>query len=405
MVTREEKHSTRGRARLLFEMVHGMTDDADPLQDGWRSDAVREALDLCLACKGCKGDCPVRVDMATYKAEFMHRYYQGRLRPRAAYSMGLIYWWSRAASKLPKLTNFVLQTPGLSHLAKWMGGISQKRQMPRYATQTFRDWFAQRPDRRQEGPEVLLWPDTFNNYFHPHVLQAAVKVLEAAGWQVLIPDRPLCCGRPLYAEGMLKSAKGLLIQLMDHLGDQLRREIPVVGLEPACVATFRDELINLFPADERANYLFQNTFMLDEFLKRQNYQPPKLARRALVHAHCNHHAIMGFEAETVLLDQLGLDYKHLNSGCCGMAGSFGFEADKYPVSIAIGERVLLPAVRQADPATLIITDGFSCREQIRQGTGRQALHLAQVLELALTQAGSMEQINPQEKAHASQAAS
>jgi FAD/FMN-containing dehydrogenase/Fe-S oxidoreductase len=378
-VTHEEMHSTRGRAHLLFEMLQG-----DPLTDGWKSEPVRDALDLCLACKGCKSDCPVNVDMATYKAEFLSHYYQGRLRPRRAYAMGWIYWWARLASLAPAVANFVTQTPGLRAAAKWLAGVAQERQMPVFAPQTFQRWFAGRKVRHVDKPQVILWADTFNNHFHPEVACAAVEVLEQAGMQVRLPEASLCCGRPLYDFGMLGTAKKLLQQILVELKPWIEAGVPVVGLEPSCVAVFRDELVNLFPDNENALRLSKQTFLLSEFLNRkiENYQPPRLAQKAIVHGHCHHKAVMKMSDEEALLKKMGLDCRFLDSGCCGMAGSFGFERDHYEVSQAIGELVLLPAVREAKPEELIIANGFSCREQIRQGTDRRALHLAEVIQLA-----------------------
>ncbi|MDQ2697132.1 MAG: FAD-binding protein [Pseudomonadota bacterium] len=386
MATREEMHSTRGRARLLHEMVYGMTHDDAPITDGWKSRAVYEALELCLACKGCLSDCPVDVDMATYKAEFNHHYFKGRLRPRVAYAMGLIWWWSRAASLAPWLANFFTQTPGLDALAKRLAGVHPDRRLPRFARRTFKQWFDARQPGNPGGRKVLLWPDTFNNFLRPEILAAAVEVLEAAGFQVQVPRPALCCARPLYAWGMLDAAKRLLRDILEELGPESFNGIPIVGVEPACVAAFRDELVKLFPDDPRAQRLSKNTFMLGEFLARQEgYAPPPLHRRAVVHAHCNHHAVIGVQGERKIMDAMGLDYALLDSGCCGMAGPFGFEADHYALSLRIGERVLLPAVRRADQETLIVTDGYACGEQIAQTTDRRALHLAQVLQMALRQ--------------------
>jgi FAD/FMN-containing dehydrogenase/Fe-S oxidoreductase len=382
MVTREEMHSTRGRARLLFEMLQG-----DALRAGWRDEHVKEALDLCLACKGCKGDCPVKVDMATYKAEFLSHYYAGRIRPMSAYTMGLIYWWARLASLAPGLTNALLGAPALSGAAKAAAGIARGRHMPAFAPQTFKQWFHSRKPVNVGAPQVLLWADTFNNHFRPQTAIAAVEVLEAAGYQVLVPERSLCCGRPLYDFGMLDTAERLLRQILDALRPQIAAGIPVVGLEPSCVAVFRDELINLFPNDEDAQRLSRQAFLLSEFLERHatGYEPPKLARKALVHGHCHHKAVMGMGAQEKLLWKMGLDYTMPEAGCCGMAGSFGFEEDHYDVSIKVGERALLPAVRAADKDILIVADGFSCREQIAQTTDRRALHLAEVLRMGLEQ--------------------
>ncbi len=383
MATLEEKHSTRGRARLLFEMVRGLNRSDTPLKDGWRSKAVHEALDLCLACKGCLSDCPVDVDMATYKAEFNHRYYKGRLRPRVAYSMGLIYWWSRAASLAPGVVNALARAPVIGGLAKFAAGIAPQRSLPRFATEPFRRMFARR-GQRPVGRKVVLWPDTFNNYLEPDNLVAAVEVLEAAGFEPVLPARSLCCARPLYAWGMLDLAKRQLREIMQDLTLPPFAELPVVGLEPACVATFRDELVKLFPHDPRAQGLAKRTFMLGEFLaKESTVAVPKLARKAIVHPHCNQRAVIGLDGERRIMDAMGLDYTVLDSGCCGMAGPFGFEREHYDVSMKIGERVLLPAARAADQDTLIISDGYACREQIAQTTSRSAIHLAVALRLAL----------------------
>jgi FAD/FMN-containing dehydrogenase/Fe-S oxidoreductase len=379
MATREELHTTRGRARLLFEMIKN-----DPIASGWRSREVREALDLCLACKGCKSDCPVNVDMATYKAEFYAHYYRRRLRPREAYSMGLIYWWCRAAAHAPRIANGVGQTPGLRELVKLIGGIAPKRRLPRFAGETFRRWFERRRPARRGRPAVLLWPDTFNDHFRPWTAIAATEVLEDAGYEVIIPRRALCCARPLYGWGMLDLAKHQLRQVLEALGPQVEEGIPVVGLEPACMATFKDELPNLFPHDARAQALSERCFLLGEFLENEaHYRPPPLTRRTLVHTHCNQHAIFGTAEDQALFTKMGLDYEMLDAGCCGMAGAFGFEREHYEVAMQCGERVLLPAVRRAAPGTLILTNGYSCREQIEQSTERRALHLADLLQLAL----------------------
>ncbi len=386
MVTREEEHSTRGRARLLFEMLQG---DAIG-KEGWRDEHVKQALDLCLACKGCKGDCPVSVDMATYKAEFLSHYYAGRLRPRHAYAFGLIPWWARLASTMPRIANLATHAPLLRNVAKAIAGIAPERKIPRFATQTFKAWFDRRGRRNAGRPRVILWPDTFNNYFHPETARAAVEVLEAAGFEVVVPQQSLCCGRPLYDYGMLDLARRQLRQILDVLRPEIRAGTPVIGLEPSCASVFRDELTNLVPDDEDARRLQKQTMLLGEFLQHEapDFQIPRLHRKALVHGHCHHKAIMKMDDEEDVLRKMELDFEGLDSGCCGMAGAFGFEkGDHYDVSIACGERVLLPAVREAAQDTLIITDGFSCREQIAQTTGRRALHLAQVIQMALPAEG------------------
>jgi FAD/FMN-containing dehydrogenase/Fe-S oxidoreductase len=414
MATREEEDSTRGRARMLFELMRG-----DELR-GWRDDAVADALDLCLACKGCKTECPLNVDMATYKAEFLAHHYRGRLRPRVAYSMGLIYWWARAGSHLPRIVNALAHAPGTRSLLKRAGGVASERTIPRFATSPFhRRFHAEAPrdrrpasdviprPRRSERPRyvdedvtaptgrdaplvtdrVLLWPDTFNNYLDSPVLDAAVSVLADAGYAVELPPRPLCCGRPLYDFGMLPTAKRLWRQTLRTLRPWIRAGVPVVGVEPSCVAAFRDELVNLFPHDDDARRLAGQTFMLSEFLHRQGYEPPRLSRSVLVHGHCHHESVIGMDDELDLLDRMGLDVHTLDSGCCGMAGSFGFAAGHYEVSQRVGERVLLPAVRDLPSEQLVVTDGFSCREQIEQATGRIPVHFAELLQLALREHG------------------
>ncbi len=380
--THDEEHSTRGRAHLLWEMTQG-----EVIRDGWRSDEVKESLDLCLACKGCKSDCPVGVDVATYKSEFLSHYYEGRVRPRSAYAFGNIDLWARVASHVPGMVNLTTQLPLLRDIAKLVAGIPTQRSIPAFAPQTFKNWFYRRPPRRNaDAPRVLLWPDTFNNYFRPATAKAAVEVLESAGFQVLVPRANLCCGRPLYDQGMLDRAQALLLQILDELSPEIEAGVPIVGLEPSCVGVFRDELVNLFPHDALALTLSRQTFLLSEFL--ETHAPhvplPRLDRKAILHGHCHHKSLMKMTAEEAVLRRLGVDFHSPAPGCCGMAGSFGFEADKYDMSVAIGELELLPAVRQAPPDWLIIADGFSCREQIAQGTPRHALHLAEVLQLALS---------------------
>jgi FAD/FMN-containing dehydrogenase/Fe-S oxidoreductase len=373
LATRDEKHSTRGRARLLFEMLEGGV-----VRDGWRSAEVREALDLCLACKGCRAECPAGVDMATYKAEFLHHHFAGRPRPRSAYAMGLIPWWARLASRAPGLANGMTQGP-LSGIVKRLGGIHPDRALPAFAAKTFRDGFVADPSGK---PTVLLWPDTFTNFFQPEIARAAVEVLEAAGHRVAIPAGILCCGRPLYDFGMLDLARRQLRRILAALKAEIAAGLPIVGLEPSCVAVFRDELVNLFPEDEAARRLSAQTFTFAEFLVREGFAPPRASGTAIVHGHCHHHSVMGMAADRTLLEAMGLDAQVLDAGCCGMAGAFGFEAEHYEVSRACAERALLPAVRAAGADTLILADGFSCREQIAQLSGRRPRHLAEVVAAA-----------------------
>ena len=379
-VTREEKHSTRGRARLLFETMRG-----EVIKDMWRSEEMKESLDLCLACKGCKGDCPVNVDMATYKAEFLSHYHQHRRRPRQAYAFGWIDRWARLAAHAPAVVNWLTQTPGLSSLAKNIAGMPQQRTVPRFARETFLNWFKQQPLRNEDKPPVILWPDTFNNHFYPETAKAAVAVLEAAGFRVRVPSRHVCCGRPLYDFGMLEQAKKQLRRILTDMRDDIDNGIPVVGMEPACVAVFRDELVNLFPGDEVAKRLNRQTYFFSEFLlkKAPHFSYPPLAGKAVLHGHCHQKALVRMDDEKTVLKKMGLDVENLDSGCCGMAGSFGFHKDKYDVSLQVGELVLLPAVRASADTTLIVADGYSCREQIAQTTHRRGLHLTEVIHMAM----------------------
>lgn len=383
MATREEMHATRGRAHLLFEMMRG-----DALKNGWQDEHVHDALDLCLSCKGCKADCPVSVDMATYKAEFLSHYYAEHQRPPSAYALGLIDVWARLASMAPHVANFVTQTPVVSALAKSFAGLAYQRPVPPFAGQTFRQWFVKRraATNGRSRPPVLLWPDTFNNYFLPHTAQAAVEVLENLGYDVQIPGQPLCCGRALYDYGMLDRAERYLREILAALRPQISAGVPVVVLEPSCLAVFRDEMPNLMPEDESAQRLKSQTFHFGEFISRdKDHSPPKLRRDAIVHGHCHHKAVGGMKAEEDVLKRMATRATLLDSGCCGLAGSFGYEQNHYAVSMKAGERVLLPAVRSAPKDTLIIANGFSCREQIAQNTRRHALHLAEVMQMAIHQ--------------------
>ena len=385
MVTREEEHSTRGRSRLLFEMLAGHADS--PVTGGWRSAEVRDALDLCLACKGCKRYCPVEVDMATMKAEFLAHHYQGRLRPRAHYSMGWLPAVAQLASRAPRLVNAVSQAPVLRDAVTAAGGIDRRRRVPLFARQTLQAWHA----GRDHGPagrrgEVVLWPDTFTNHLTPGVGQAAVEVLEAAGWRVIVPDQPLCCGLTWISTGQLATARRVLQRTLDTLAPHLQRGTKIVGLEPSCTAVFRSDARELMPGNRDVERLGEQTVTLAELLTHHTdgWQPPQVGGQAIAQTHCHQHAIMGYDEDKELLRAAGVDVDVLDAGCCGLAGNFGFEAGHYDVSMACGERALLPAVRDAPPDALVLADGFSCRTQIEQGdTGRTAVHLAEVLAAGL----------------------
>jgi FAD/FMN-containing dehydrogenase/Fe-S oxidoreductase len=370
MVTRDEKHTTRGRARILWEMVNGEELEL------WRSEEVLDALDLCLSCKGCTHDCPVSVDMPTLKAEFLSHHYEGRFRPRHAYAFGLVDQAARFASKAPPVANF------LAPVAKRLAGAHPERHLPEFAPMTLRDWYRRRGTHNPGGRKVILWADTFTNHFDTDVGVATVEALEDAGFRIVIPDGHLCCGRPLYDYGMLDLAGRYLERVLDALRDEIRAGTPVVGAEPSCVAVFKDELVKMRPHDEDAKRLAKQAFHLAEFLQQEGYHPPPLTRRAVLHEHCHQHATGGVEADKKLLEAMGVEVEVPDSGCCGLAGAWGYERDHYDVSIACGERVLLPKVREAPADALIVTEGFSCRSQIEQTTNRRALHLAQVIQLA-----------------------
>jgi Fe-S oxidoreductase len=385
-VTREEQHSTRGRAHLLWEMLQG-----DVITDGWRSTEVRDALDLCLSCKGCLSDCPVNVDMATYKAEFLHHHYRHRRRPLSHYSMGWLPALSRLAAIAPGLVNRVTASRAQG-LLKRAGGIAPERGIPRFARQPLTRWFRgrQRPDGTGTRGKVVLWPDSFTTYLAPEVGRAAVRVLEAAGFEVVLPGGPVCCGLTWISTGQLGVARRVLRHSLGVLDGYLRAGIPMVGLEPSCTAVFRHEGVQLLPDDERAALAKRLTHTLAELLAgyAPDWQPPDVGTRALVQTHCHQHSVLGFEADTALMRAAGIEATVPDSGCCGLAGNFGFEKGHYEVSRAAGERVLLPAVRAAQPGTVIVADGFSCRTQIGQGTDRSAVHLAQVLAAALDEASA-----------------
>ncbi len=385
--TREEEHSTRGRARLLFEMLDGHGDG--PLRDGWRSEEVKEALDLCLACKGCKSDCPASVDMATYKAEFLAHHYQGRLRPRADYATGWLPVLAGLATRarLGPVLNALSHAPLLDRLGPRLAGL-EEREVPLFASETLQQWWSRRGPRGSgERGTVLLWPDTFTNSFTPHVGKAAVEVMERAGWRVTIPTEPVCCGLTWISTGQLGTAKKILRRTVEHLAPHVRDGGLVVGLEPSCTAVFRSDAPDLFPDDLDVRRLKDHTVTLAELLSdhTDGWTPPRLDRdgpvSAVAQVHCHQHAIMGWDTDQQLLESAGVDVEHLDSGCCGLAGNFGFTAGHGEVSEACAEDVLLPRLRESDPGTVVLADGFSCRTQIHEldSGGREGVHLAELL--------------------------
>ncbi|GAA1443572.1 FAD-binding and (Fe-S)-binding domain-containing protein [Nocardiopsis tropica] len=381
-VTQEEKHSTRGRAHLLFEMARG-----EVVTDGWRSEEVRESLDLCLSCKGCLSDCPVNVDMASYKAEFLHQHYRGRVRPAAHYSMGWLPLWARMAALAPAEADRAARLPGVSRLAKRVAGVAAERDLPSFARTTFTRAFRRRAARgeaRRGGPKVVLWPDTFGNHMNPGVPAAAVRVLEDAGFTVVLPRGQVCCGLTWVSTGQLDVARAVMRRAVRALAPLVEEGLPVVGLEPSCTAALRHDLLELLPGPE-SERVAASVHTLAGFLEEYapDWQPPRVPASALAQVHCHQHAVIGFDADRALIARAGIDGEVLDSGCCGLAGDFGFTEGRYEVSRAIGERELLPRVREAAPETLVLADGYSCRTQIAQGTGRRALHLAEVLARGL----------------------
>jgi FAD/FMN-containing dehydrogenase/Fe-S oxidoreductase len=387
-VTMEEEHSTRGRARLLFEMLNGHGDS--PVTDGWRSEAVRDALDLCLACKGCKTDCPANVDMATYKAEFLAHHWQGRQwrRPRSDVALGWLPLTARAVSRLrlAPLVNTITHTPVLHRAATLAGGL-EHREVPLFAGQTLQQWYARRGPRGDgHRGTVVLWPDTFSNYFHPHVGQAAIEVLESAGWRVVLPAEPVCCGLTWISTGQLATGKRMLSRAVKTLAPHVRQGGYVVGLEPSCTAVFRSDAAELFPDDQDVHRLRDHTLTLAELLTEHTpgWRPPALRRPVLTQVHCHQHAVMGWDADAKLLADADAQPEHLETGCCGLAGNFGFQPGHGDVSRACAERALLPRLREASPGAVILADGFSCRTQIHEldSGGREAMHLAELLATA-----------------------
>jgi len=392
--TGEEQHSTRGRAHLLWEMLAGSL-----REEGFQSHAVHEALDLCLSCKACKSECPVQVDMAAYKSEFLAQRYKGRLHPLHHYIFGFADRLARYGSLAPSLTNAILTGTFTSPLAKRIAGVARERQLPRLAPKSYQKTrmiarqSLQTPTnvvQRSAPPQVvLLWPDTWNNYYHPQALSAAETVLSHAGFQVVNPRGHICCGRPLYDFGFLDAARSYLSRVLDRMAPQIEAGIPFIFLEPSCASVFKDELLELFPNDTRAKLLSQQIWLLPDWLadsdwladRAPEFTAGRLAgAQILVYGHCHHKAVFGGPAsEIALLRKAGANVELIEAGCCGMAGPFGFEAGKFEISKTIANQGLLPAVLSAGPATILVADGFSCREQIAQLSHRQAVHFAEVL--------------------------
>jgi FAD/FMN-containing dehydrogenase/Fe-S oxidoreductase len=384
--TGEEQHSTRGRAHLLWEMLAGAL-----RHEGFQSPAVREALDLCLSCKACKSECPVQVDMAAYKSEFLAQRYKGRLHPLHHYIFGFADQLARYGSLAPALSNALFTGPLTSPLVKRIAGVAQARQLPRLARKSYQmAWTAgaaSAHEAQSPGRQVLLWPDTWNNYYHPQSLAAAETVLTQAGFQVETPKGHICCGRPLYDFGLLAAARSYLAKVLHRMAPQIEAGLPFVFLEPSCASVFKDELLELFPNDPRAQRLSRQVWLLADWLAAKapefvtSFVPGRLqGAHILLHGHCHHKAVFGGPAsEIALLRKAGATVEPIQAGCCGMAGPFGFEAGKFEVSKTIANDGLLPAIQSAGPTTIIVADGFSCREQIGQLAHVKAVHFAEVL--------------------------
>ncbi|MFC7980459.1 FAD-binding and (Fe-S)-binding domain-containing protein [Streptomyces sp. NPDC057336] len=403
--TGDERHSTRGRARLLHEMLAG-----EVVTDGWRSQEVRDALDLCLSCKGCRSDCPVEVDMATYKAEFLHHHYAGRRRPAAHYAMGWLPVWLRwaARARVAPVVNALASVRPLAAAGKRLGGIARERDVPRLAGETFSRWWRGRGGPDGEGELVVLWPDTFTEHLSPSVGRAAVRVLEAAGLRVVLPPTlrgravigdgtsrsaaslltvrrgRVCCGLTYVSTGQLDRARAVLRRTLDLMTPVLETSAPVVVLEPSCAAALRTDLPELLHDDPRAARLAARVLTFAQALERHapDWTPPAVNLPAAGQTHCHQHAVLGDTADRRLREAAGLTGE-LSGGCCGLAGNFGFEDGHYEVSVACAEDQLLPAVREAPDGAVVLADGFSCRTQLEQLGGVRGRHLAEVLAEAL----------------------
>jgi Fe-S oxidoreductase len=365
---------------------------------GWSAPEVLESLDLCLSCKGCAVDCPAGVDMASYKAEFTDRHYRGRIRPRSHYTLGRLAVWARLAARAPRAANRAMRTVGLSRLTKAAAGVDRRRSLPTFAAETFRAWLSRRDvvPPALDGDPVVLWVDTFTEYFDPGVGRAAVDVLEHLGFRVAIPSSPVCCGLTWLSTGQLAGARRRLLGSLTAIDEAAARlnpaaphRVPVVGLEPSCTALLCEDAARLLPDDDRAAVLHDRVFTLAGLIQayRPDWRPPAGATApAVVQEHCHQHASTGFAADRALLEAAGLQPTVL-SGCCGLAGNFGVETGHYDVSVAIAEHALLPALREAPPGAVVVADGFSCRTQAEQLVGIKPKHLAEILAETLLQSG------------------
>jgi FAD/FMN-containing dehydrogenase/Fe-S oxidoreductase len=373
LATREEKDTTRGRARVLQEMINGTS-----VTGGWRAPEVHEALDLCLSCKGCASDCPTGVDMATYKAEVLYHAYRHRIRPASHYSLGWLPRWARLASKVPRPVNAALETSMLRRVAQSTAGVDRRRTLPQFARRTFRSWFSETRGRSvQFGEPVLLFVDTFTNYFAPQVGKAMVAVLESAGYSPQLTQRQECCALTWISTGQLDAAKRILRRTVDALAQPAAEGMPIVGIEPSCTAVLRSDARELLGSS--AFGVVDATRTLAELLVDRDWSPPALDGLSVVaQPHCHHHAVMGWDADATLLARAGARVDRLG-GCCGLAGNFGVEKGHYDVSVAVANQQLMPAVTAADHGTVVLADGFSCRTQLSDLAGTRGRHLAELI--------------------------
>lgn len=382
MATMDEEHTTRGRANALRAVLSGKAP-----REEFTGRRLFEVLDLCLECKGCKAECPSNVDMAKLKYEFLHHYYEANGLPLRNRLFGKIERLNRVGCMLAPVSNWIAALPMTRWLNERLFGIDHRRPLPPFASPTFLDWFrAHRPGGTGERGEVLLFHDTFNTYNTPGVAIAAAKLLERAGYRLLVVEKR-CCGRPMISKGMLREARELTAWNIERLAPFAERGVPIVGLEPSCVLTLRDEYPELLK-DPRAKLVAEQSYLLEEFLERERARGLALPfaagdRRALFHGHCHQKALVGTGPTVALLEWAGYQVEEVDSGCCGMAGSFGFEKEHYDLSVAIGQRRLIPAVKAAAFDTVVVTPGISCRQQIRHLAGRTALHPAEAVWQAL----------------------
>ncbi|MEV4351273.1 FAD-linked oxidase C-terminal domain-containing protein [Actinoplanes sp. NPDC049596] len=433
LATKNEKDSTRGRARVLQEMLDG------DLAPDWRAEAVHDALDLCLSCKGCASDCPTGIDMAAYKSEVLHQSYKGKARPRSHYSLGWLPRWSRLASRMPALANLMTSLPGIRGLALYVAGVDKRRSIPTFAPETFRSAFVAqggqvaggrsvgRRGRRgagqsgtrgvggigeqaaaqsggqvgaqggeqagaqgggqvaaqgggRVGKPVVLFVDSFTDHFSPEVAQAAVEVLVDAGYAPQVTSRKACCGLTWISTGQLDAAKRILGNTVDELHQSVKQGIPVVGLEPSCTGVLRQDAVELIDNDKARDVAAATKTVAELLAETEGYEPPSLdGVRVIAQPHCHHHAVMGWDADAKLLKKAGATVKRLG-GCCGLAGNFGVERGHYEVSVQVAEQQLLPALAKAEDGDIFLADGFSCRTQAADLADTPGKHLVQLLQ-------------------------